>query len=71
MSLATYSDLQAAIANYLARPGDTLEEQEQKSRAVGMDGFLSKPVDSVALIRCLDAALGAQASDNRSNPGQA
>ena len=24
MALATYSDLQAAIANYLARPGDTL-----------------------------------------------
>ena len=24
MALATYADLQAAIANYLARPGDTL-----------------------------------------------
>ena len=24
MALANYSDLQAAIANYLARPGDTL-----------------------------------------------
>jgi hypothetical protein len=24
MALATYTDLQAAIANYLARPGDTL-----------------------------------------------
>ncbi|MEA2781442.1 MAG: hypothetical protein QOK29_2986, partial [Rhodospirillaceae bacterium] len=24
MAIATYSDLQAAIANYLARPGDSL-----------------------------------------------
>jgi CheY-like chemotaxis protein len=45
----------------LAVTASTLEEQEQKSRAVGMDGLITKPIGIEQLKATLDVWLRAPA----------
>jgi len=48
---------QRARTPILAVTASTLEEQEQKSRAAGMDGFITKPIGIEQLKATLDVWL--------------
>jgi CheY-like chemotaxis protein len=53
----------------VALSADAMPDRVHAARARGFSAYLTKPLDVVALLRCLDELLGGQATDAPSHPG--
>jgi len=53
----------------VALTADAVGPAEERCRAAGMDAFLTKPIDRLALAQCLDGYLTAKQSASQATPG--